>query len=78
MKTLLEVKKKKRVLLEDEVSDLLQIWTMVSSFNVKANKAMKLNFVFQGNRLVSPNMVTIVKLFYSCWNFIVYESIFPH
>ena len=74
MKTLLEIKKKKRVLLEDEVSDLLQIWMMVSSFNVNPNKVIIQNFVFLGNRLVFPNTVTIVK----CWNFIVYESIFPH
>ena len=37
-KTLMD---KKHVLLEDEASDWLQLWMMVSSLNVKGNKAIK-------------------------------------
>ena len=43
---------KKRVLLEDEVSDWLQIWTAASSLHIKGNKAIKKKFVFLANRLV--------------------------
>ena len=35
---LMEIKKKKRVLLEDEASDWLQIWTAASSFDGKGKK----------------------------------------
>ena len=55
----MEINKKKRVLLEDEGLNCLQIWTTVSLLNIKKdNKAIKKNFVFLTNQLVSPNMVT--------------------
>ena len=41
MKTLMEIKEKKRVLLEDEALDWLQIWTAASLLDVKGNKAKK-------------------------------------
>ena len=56
-KTLIKIKRK-RVLLEDEVSDWLQIWTAASSLDIKA---IKKNFVFLANRLVFPNTVTYMK-----------------
>ena len=37
---------KKRVLLKDEASDWLQIWTAASLVNVKINKAIKKGFCF--------------------------------
>ena len=41
-KTLMERKeKKKRVFLEDEVSNWLYIWTAASSLDVKGNKEIK-------------------------------------
>ena len=43
------IKKKKYVLLENEVSDWLQIWTAASSLDVKGNKAIKKKFVFLSN-----------------------------
>ena len=46
MKTLMEIKKKKRALLEDEASDWLQIRTAASSLDVKGNKAIKKEFCF--------------------------------
>ena len=51
----MEIKKKKRVLLENVVFDWLQIWTMVSSLDVKSNKVIKKIFVFLANWLVFPN-----------------------
>ena len=50
----MKIKKKKRVLLKDEASDWLQIWTAASSPDVKGNKAIKKEFVFLANRLVFP------------------------
>ena len=50
-------KKKKRVLLEDEASDWLQLWTATSSLDVKGNKAIKKKFVFLTNRLYFSNTV---------------------
>ena len=38
--------KKKRVLLIDQASDWLQIWTTASSLDEKGNKAIKKNFFF--------------------------------
>ena len=61
MKTLME---KKRLLLEDEASDWLQIRTAASSFDVKGNKAIKL---FLRTELVSfPKYGHIVCLFLLC------------
>ena len=40
MKTLMEIKKKKRVLLEDESLDWLQIWMTASSLDVKSKKGI--------------------------------------
>ena len=51
-------KDNKCVLLADEVSDWLQIWTAASSLNLKSNKAIKKEFCFLVNWLFSPNMVT--------------------
>ena len=56
MKTELEIKKKKRVLLEDDGTEWLQIWTAASSVNVK--KSNKKNFVYLSNQSVFPNTVT--------------------
>ena len=42
----MKIKKKKHVLLVDEASDWLQIWTVASSLDVKGNKAIKKKFVF--------------------------------
>ena len=53
-KTLMEIKKKKQVLLEGEASYWLQIGTMASSFNLKGNN----EFFFLANRLLFPNTVT--------------------
>ena len=39
-KTLLEIKKKKHVLLKDEASDWLQLWTKASSLDVKDKKGI--------------------------------------
>ena len=50
MKTLMEIKKTERILLEDKVLDWLQIWTAASSLDVKGNKT---EFFFLTNRLVS-------------------------
>ena len=55
---------KKRILLEDEVSDWLQIWTTASPLDVKGNKAIKKNLDFLANRLVFPNTVTMVRVKY--------------
>ena len=49
-KTLIEIEKK-CVLLEDEASDWLQIWTAAYSLTIQGNKAIKKNFVL-ANRLV--------------------------
>ena len=59
-KTLMEIKKKKSVLLVDGASDWLQIWTVASSLDVKGNEAIKKKFVFLANRLVFLNTVTNV------------------
>ena len=61
MKTLMEIKKKKRILLKDKMSDWFQIWMMASSLDVKDKTAIKNNFVFLANRLVFPDTVTFVK-----------------
>ena len=37
---LIEIKKKKCILLESEASDWLQIWTKASSLNIKGKKAI--------------------------------------
>ena len=58
MKTLMEIKKKKRVLLMDEASNWLQIWTAAPSLDVKGNKAIKNEFFSLANQLVFPNTVT--------------------
>ena len=52
MKMLMEIKKKKYVLLEDEASNWLHIWTETPSLDFIGNKAIKKNF-FSANRLVS-------------------------
>ena len=41
LKTLMEIKKKECVLIEDGVSNYLQIWTVESSLDVRGNKAIK-------------------------------------
>ena len=46
MKTLMEIKKKKCALLEDEASDWLQIWMTSSSLDIKGKKAIKKKLVF--------------------------------
>ena len=46
MKMLTEIKKKKRVLLEDKASNWLQIWMMASSPDVKGNNAIKIILFF--------------------------------
>ena len=51
-KTLMEIKKKKRVLLKDKASDWLQVWMATSSLDVKGSKAIK--SVFLANRSVFP------------------------
>ena len=51
MKTLMKLSKK-CILLQDEVLDWLQIWTVASSLIVKGNKAIKKKFVFLTNRSV--------------------------
>ena len=56
-----EIKKNKRVILGDEASDWLQIWTVSSSLDVKGNKAIKQKFDFLTNRLVFPNTVTYIQ-----------------
>ena len=43
MKRLMEIQKKKNVLLVNGASDWLQIWTTASSLDVKGSKAIKLN-----------------------------------
>ena len=43
MKMLMEIKKKKCVLLEDELSDWLQIWMMASSLDIKGIKGKNTN-----------------------------------
>ena len=60
-KALIEIKKKKRVLLEDEESDWLQNRMAASLLDVKENKAIKKNFVFLDNQLVFPNTVTFIQ-----------------
>ena len=54
MKTLMEIKKKKRVLLKDEASDWLQIWTTASLLDVKGKNAIKMIIIFLANRLDFP------------------------
>ena len=60
MKTLMELKKK-HVLLEDEASDWLQIWTAASSLDVKSNKEIKKNllkkFFSQIRSQVNPKLI---------------------
>ena len=63
-KTLMQTEKKKRVLLIDEESDWLQIWTTASSLDVKGNKAIKTIFVFLANRLFVQNTVTFLNPVY--------------
>ena len=46
---------KKRILLEDEASDWLQIWTAASLLDVKV---IEMKFAFLANQLVFPNKVT--------------------
>ena len=59
---LMEIKKKKRILLEHEASDWLQIWTAAPSLDVKGNRAIKKNFVLLANRLVFANTVTNIEV----------------
>ena len=62
IKTLIEIQKKKHVLLEDEASDWLQIRTAAYSLGVKGNKA---NFVVTNRSFFFPpniNMVTHITL----------------
>ena len=48
---------KKCILLEDEASDWLQIWTAASSLDVKGNKAKKKKeFVFLASPSVFPKV----------------------
>ena len=47
-KTLMEIKKKKHVLLEDEALDWFQIRMVASSLDVKGNKAIKKKFACLG------------------------------
>ena len=49
----LEIKKKEHVLLIEGELDWLQIWIAASLLNVNGNKAIKKDFVFLSNRLVS-------------------------
>ena len=53
------MEKKKRVLLEDEVLDWLNIWTEASSLDVKGNKK---NFFLANQSVVVPNMITHITL----------------
>ena len=55
---LMEMKKKKSILLVDGASDWLQIWMAASSLDIKGNKTIKKEFVFLTNRLVFLNTVT--------------------
>ena len=66
MNTLIE--KKKRVLLEDEALDWLQLWIVATLLDIKGNISLKNNFVFHANRLVFPNTVTfyVLVLNYVC------------
>ena len=56
------MEKKKRILLEDEVSDWFNIWTAASSLDVKGNKAIKKNFFLAIQSVVVPNMITHITL----------------
>ena len=58
MKTLMEIKKKKHVLLVDGALDWLRIWTATSSLDVKGNKGIKKIEICYTNQLVFPNTVT--------------------
>ena len=64
------MKKKTRILLVDEASNWLQIWTAASSLDVKGIK--KEICFFSANCLVFPNTVTYV-LFNSLQNKIFYH-----
>ena len=74
-KTLMEIMKKKRVLLEDEASDWLQIWMAASSLILKNNKALKKIFVFSQTgwfpQIWSPipgaDMYLVISLISDCW-----------
>ena len=55
-KTLMEIKKKKGILLEDEASDWLQIWTTAS--DVKGNKAIKQIFLLNINSSSQVSLCT--------------------
>ena len=48
MKKLMEIKKKKCVLLKDEASNWLQIWMTVYSPDVKNKSAIKISFLLTG------------------------------
>ena len=63
--------KKKRVLLVDEESDWLQIWTAASFLDVKGNKAIKKKFVFLTNRLFFQNTVTFFNPVYDYSQFLL-------
>ena len=59
------------VLLVDEESDWLQIWTAASSLDVKGNKAIKKKFVFLANRLFFQNTVTFFNPVYDYSQFLL-------
>ena len=46
MKTLMEIKQKKLVLLEDRASDWRQIWTAASSLDIKGNMKQSKRILF--------------------------------
>ena len=60
MKTLMEIKKNKHLVLVDEVSDWLQIWMAASSLDIIGNEALNKIIVFLANQFVFPNTVTFV------------------
>ena len=64
-------KEKELVLLVDEASDWLQIWTAASSLDVKGNKAIKKKFVFLTNRLFFQNTVTFFNPVYDYSQFLL-------
>ena len=51
----------KCILLEDEDSDLLQLWKAATPLDIKGNRVIKKEFVFLANHLVFSNMVSNVK-----------------
>ena len=57
---LVEIKKNKRVLLEDEALDFLKIWTVASSLDFKGKKSNKFFFLILANWLFFPNTQSLL------------------